>query len=260
MLISFYKYQGTGNDFVMLDNFSGEYNALALEQIQTICNRKFGVGADGLIKLNAHPTLDFEMDYYNADGSKSFCGNGARCSVAFASFLGKIENETRFLAIDGEHQALLDKDRISLKMNDVNAITSLGNDFMLHTGSPHYIHLVSNNEEFDIVAFGKKIRYSEAFKEAGINVNSVERLTDFALDVRTYERGVEDETLSCGTGVTAAALAHAFELNLTGKQTVDIQTLGGKLAVSFELQNEMNFTNIHLIGPAIQVFKGEIHV
>lgn len=260
MRIPFYKYQGTGNDFIMLDNFSGAFDELTISAIQHLCDRKFGIGADGLIKLNAHESFDFEMDYYNADGSKSFCGNGARCSVAFARFLGKINAETRFLAIDGEHQAFEKNRRIHLKMNDVSDFELSKNDYILHTGSPHFIHFTPENNSFDIVEFGKEIRYSDRFKKDGINVNSTELIDSHTIDVRTYERGVEDETLSCGTGVTAAALALAVKTDLHGEQNIRIHTRGGELAVSFERSNEKSFSNIYLIGPAVNVFKGEIDV
>lgn len=260
MRIPFYKYQGTGNDFVMIDNFSGEFDNLSISDIQFLCDRKFGIGADGLIKLNAHDSYDFEMDYYNADGSKSFCGNGARCSVAFARFLGKINSETNFIAIDGEHQAFEKNELIHLKMKNVSNYETIDNDFILHTGSPHYIHFTSQNKTFDIVEFGMQIRYSDRFKKEGINVNSTEIINSHSIDVRTYERGVEDETLSCGTGVTAAALAFAVKTNLQKEQKIQIQTLGGELAVSFERNNMNTFSNIYLIGPAVNVFKGEIDV
>jgi diaminopimelate epimerase len=260
MHIQFYKYQGTGNDFVMIDNRSGVYDSLSVAQISRLCDRKFGIGADGLIKINTSESNDFEMDYYNSDGSKSFCGNGARCSVAFAQFLGLISNQTQFVAIDGKHEASIQDGDISLAMLNVQSIKSIQSDFSLHTGSPHYIQFVDSIHQVEVVKEGKRIRYSEAFKMEGINVNFVEKISENSIWVRTYERGVENETLSCGTGVTAAALTFAFREKRSGNQLIYIETLGGKLAVSFEMTENNQFKNIRLIGPGTFVFQGEIYV
>lgn len=260
MHIQFYKYQGTGNDFVMIDNRSGRYDSLTIEQISILCDRKFGIGADGLIKINSSESSDFEMDYYNSDGSKSFCGNGARCSVAFAHFLGQISTQTQFLAIDGIHEATIEDGEISLAMLDVDSIDAIQSDFVLHTGSPHYIRFVNSIHQVDVLQQGREIRYSDAFNTEGINVNFIEKISENSIWVRTYERGVENETLSCGTGVTAAALAFASVENRSGNQLIHIETLGGKLSVSFEMTENNQFKNIRLIGPGTFVFQGEIHV
>lgn len=260
MNIYFYKYQGTGNDFIMLDNLDGQYDELSIPQIQFLCDRKFGVGADGLIKISKASDADFEVDYYNSDGSKSFCGNGARCSVKFAHFLGLDVSKTRFLAIDGHHEASLQESIVSLKMIDVREIKTIGNDLELFTGSPHYIRFVDNSLNLNVVEEGRKIRYTMEYQEEGINVNFVEILKENELEVATYERGVEDETLSCGTGVTAAALAYAKKQNLSSDQLVYIHTKGGKLSVSFQVNPDGSFSNVHLIGPAEFVFEGEIEL
>ena len=176
MLIHFKKYQGTGNDFVMVDNLDGRYNSLGIEEVQRICNRRFGVGADGLIKLNSKSGFDFEMDYFNSDGSKSFCGNGARCSVAFAATLGVDVSETSFLAIDGPHKAFEVGGIVALEMSNVSDVERIGNDYKINTGSPHYIRFSQSLANEDIVTYGREIRYSNRFQKEGINVNLVELL------------------------------------------------------------------------------------
>ncbi len=260
MKVYFSKYQGTGNDFVMLDNLNSQYDELSISQIQFLCDRRFGVGGDGLIKINSSPSLDFEVDYYNSDGSKSFCGNGARCAVAFAETLGIDVSNTTFTAIDGIHTASLNQSIVSLKMSDVSNFEKLEKDYVIHTGSPHYIQFVSDLNSKNIVDFGKEIRYSDRFKNEGINVNLTEVLEKNQLMVLTYERGVEDETLSCGTGVTACVLAYGIENNLQGQNTVYVKVKGGDLSVSFNSKGEGEFDSIYLIGPATFVFKGEINV
>lgn len=254
--MKFYKYQGTGNDFVMIDNRLGEWDDLSIENIQKLCDRRFGIGADGLIKINSAESVDFEVDYYNSDGSKSFCGNGARCSVAFAHFLDMIEGKTTFIAIDGIHEAEIKNGTVKLKMGDVNNIHTYGNDFVLNTGSPHYVKYVEMLNNYNVYKNGNEIRNSETYKQEGINVNFVEKLSDKELFVRTYERGVEDETYSCGTGVTAAALTFMKNNNQT---FVGIKVMGGNLKVYAEKDGD-GFKNIWLEGPAVQVFKGNINL
>ncbi|MCU7616124.1 diaminopimelate epimerase [Chryseobacterium sp. PBS4-4] len=255
--MEFYKYQGTGNDFVMIDNRSGEWNDLSIKNIQKLCDRRFGIGADGLIKINAKEGVDFEVDYYNSDGSKSFCGNGARCSVAFAHFLSIFkDNKTVFTAIDGLHEAEINQDIVKLKMGDVNDINIDGTDSVLDTGSPHYVKYVEDISNFNVFAEGNSIRNSENYKEKGINVNFVENISDDEIFVRTYERGVEDETFSCGTGVTASALTFLQKSNLT---SIKVKTLGGDLKVYAE-KNGNSFREIWLEGPAKQVFKGNVEL
>ncbi len=260
MNIHFYKYQGTGNDFVMLDNRNGIYDTVGVNEIKKICDRRFGIGADGLIKINAHPTLTFEMDYYNSDGSKSFCGNGARCTVAFADFLGVSTENVDFWAIDGLHSASLKEQKVALAMNNVSEINEVASDYLLHTGSPHYIQFVDNVAQVDVYTQGNFIRNQENYKREGVNVNFVQVINEQELFVRTYERGVEDETLSCGTGVTAAVLAYGYKMGLKDKHTIRVKTLGGELEVVFRVQEHGQFDEIQLLGPAKQVFKGEIDV
>lgn len=259
MNLPFVKYQGTGNDFVMIDNRSGNWDVLSVPAIRKLCDRRFGIGADGLIKINSIPGYDFEVDYYNSDGSKSFCGNGARCAVAFAHELGITGDRVSFMAIDGEHEAVKKNGLVYLKMNDVLEIVPSQSEFVLNTGSPHFVHFTENVADFDIVAYGKQIRYSDKYKQEGINVNAIHQLDEQSFEIRTYERGVEDETLSCGTGVTAAALALGAKNRVEGDFEYKVTSQGGDLSVKFTCQDSV-FTNIWLIGPAVSVFKGEVNV
>lgn len=260
MKIKFDKYQGAGNDFVLLDNREKKYDKITSEQVKKICERHFGIGADGLMLLNKKDDFDFEMIYYNADGNVgSMCGNGGRCMVQFASNLGIKKNEYSFLATDGTHKAEIDLDKeISLKMNDVNNVSFSLDHYVLNTGSPHYVTFVKDVEKMDVKAEGRKIRNSKPFAAEGINVNFVETLHEDQIYVRTYERGVEDETYSCGTGVTASALMAAHNDN--GFNRVEVKTKGGDLSVEFEKISETEFTNIWLSGPATFVFSGEIEL
>lgn len=257
MNIQFYKYQGTGNDFVMIDDREEKLDLADISWVKQLCDRKFGIGSDGLIVLRNHPDYDFEMVYFNADGSQSMCGNGARCAVAFAGFLGILQNETHFLAIDGAHDAVLKEDVVELKMGNVAGIQAKGMDCFVNTGSPHHIRFVAEIEDYPVYEEGEKIRYAVDYAPSGTNVNFVKAISDHEIFVRTYERGVENETLSCGTGVTAAALAFAQEKE---SAEVKIQTLGGNLSVRFEKSAEGGFDNIWLIGPAEQVFQGKIKI
>lgn len=260
MNIIFYKYQGTGNDFVILDNRDKKYNGLTTEQVNFLCNRKFGIGADGLMMLNQHDDYDFEMMYYNADGKEgSMCGNGGRCLVRFAYDMDIKRNAYRFIASDGPHEAEIETSRkVRLRMTDVLSVQDNGDHYILNTGSPHYIKYVPDIKAVNVKLEGGKIRYSKTFNKDGINVNFVEEIDDHTIFVRTYERGVEDETLSCGTGVTAAALVSAH--NDDSFNEVDVQTLGGNLTVEFNAAERKTFTNIWLCGPADFVFKGEINL
>ncbi len=260
MKIEFYKYQGTGNDFILLDNRQNLYNEITSEQVKQLCDRHFGIGADGLMLLNNKGGYDFEMIYFNADGNpSSMCGNGGRCIVKFASMLGIKKKGYFFLATDGTHEAEIDFDRkVRLKMQNVDDVEFTLNYFLLNTGSPHYVKYVKNVETIDVVAEGRKIRNSKEFAENGVNVNFVEIISDDEIFVRTYERGVEDETLSCGTGVTASALIAAH--NEKGFNMVEVKTTGGNLSVEFEKMSETEFTNIWLCGPAQFVFSGEINL
>lgn len=253
MQLNCYKYQGTGNDFVIIDNREKNIS-LSIEQIRFICDRRFGIGADGLMLLELEPGSDFKMVYFNSDGNKSsMCGNGGRCITAFAKRLGIIESEAKFLAIDGMHEAKIADEFVSLKMNDVRNIEVGDDHFYLDTGSPHYVKIVTDLEKLDVYTEGKKIRYNDRFKEEGTNVNFIERKEN-ELFVRTYERGVENETLSCGTGVTAAALVAGYKGWATDKHSCRIKTPGGNLNVKFEKVLEATFYNIWLEGPAVFVF------
>lgn len=260
MTLHFYKYQGTGNDFILADNRSNHYSSLTTDQIRRLCDRRFGIGADGFMLLNQKDGYDFEMKYYNADGREgSMCGNGGRCITKFAYHLGIHRNEYKFLASDGEHEAEIDPDGIvSLKMKDVNKITRFRTDFILNTGSPHYIKPVTEVMDIDVYKKGRDIRYSKDFEAEGINVNFVEQVSDDKIIVRTYERGVEDETYSCGTGVTAAALVYYHNEN--GFNEVEVKTLGGTLTVEFDRLGEDNYNNIWLCGPAEKVFEGKVEL
>ncbi|WP_457270748.1 diaminopimelate epimerase [Pedobacter sp. UYEF25] len=261
MNLSFYKYQGAGNDFVLIDNRNGAIKILDKEQVNRICDRRFGIGADGLMLLNAHNEYDFEMKYYNADGNLgSMCGNGGRCIVAFANNLGMIQDETTFLAVDGPHYAKIaaEEDWVNLQMIDVETITQIENAFVVNTGSPHYVIVQNHLENFDVYTAGKTIRNSPMFISNGINVNFVEEKED-GYFVRTYERGVEDETFACGTGVTAVALAMAKLKNQMGQQNTNITALGGSLEIEFNYDGE-RFTDVFLCGPAKVVFQGKIQM
>lgn len=260
MKIHFYKYQGVGNDFILLDNRAALYAELTQDQIEFLCDRHFGIGADGLMLLNSSTSYDFEMKYYNSDGREStMCGNGGRCITAFAKRLGLLRDKAHFIAIDGEHESyLLEDGQVRLHMNDVNGIAIHETYMQLNTGSPHYVHFTEDVAEFDMKREGALIRYSPMFKEDGINVNFVEQVDSKSIFVRTYERGVEDETLACGTGVTASALC--LIKDQIGEHTVRIQTLGGLLQVKCKNLDGQNFNEIWLTGKAEFVFEGEIDI
>jgi diaminopimelate epimerase len=254
----FFKYQGTGNDFIILDNRNWSYTALTTERIRQLCDRRFGIGADGLMLLNPHAGYDFEMKYYNSDGRESsMCGNGGRCMVKFASDQGIHKTQYNFLAIDGPHLAEIGSDgTVSLKMKDVEKIREFNGDYILDTGSPHYVKLVTDVMEFDVVEKGMDIRYGSDFSKEGINVNFVEQRRPDEIIVRTYERGVEDETLSCGTGVTASALACYHKE--VGYNYVKVFTKGGNLTIRFDRTADNTYENIWLCGPAAKVFEGTV--
>jgi len=258
MKISFTKYQGTGNDFVVLDNRDGAYDGLTLEQVAFLCDRKFGIGSDGLMMLENADGFDFKMRYYNADGQEgSMCGNGGRCLVQFAHDKGIIKQSYQFTASDGAHEAIiLDNGLIKLKMQDVHGVEVHGTYKILNTGSPHFIQYVDGVKEVDVFQQGRNIRYSESFKKAGINVNFVERIGN-GIKIRTYERGVENETLSCGTGATAAALASSEKM---GPQLTNVEVEGGALQIAFDRVGDQEFNNIWLIGPAQFVYSGTIEI
>ena len=254
---TFYKYQGTGNDFVMIDNRQQLFDKNDTKRVKLLCDRRFGIGADGLILLENHPEYDFKMVYYNADGNESsMCGNGGRCLVAFAKQLGVITSKATFEAIDGMHHATIDGNMVKLQMMDVDTIEKHKNHVYLNTGSPHHVQFESQIEDFDIKSKGEIIRYGAPYNKVGSNVNFVEKQSENTFRVRTYERGVEDETLSCGTGVTAVALAMHY-IGETEKNHVFLNVEGGKLEVCFDVKNN-TYTNVWLIGPATFVYKGTI--
>ncbi len=255
--IHFHKYQATGNDFVIIDNRKTNLT-FTKDQIAKICHPKFGVGADGLMLIENHPSLNFHLQYYNSDGSQSLCGNGCRAAVQFASQLGLVNGKATFDAFDGAHAAeILPSGNIRLKMGDVKDVKNLGDDFYANTGSPHYIRLVNDVKNYPVFEEGRKIRYDDQFKPGGTNVNFVELQSNNTIFVRTYERGVENETLSCGTGITAAALV----ASLNGYTSpVKINSLGGNLSVEFKSSQSGTFQDIYLIGPAKMVFKGQLEL
>eukprot|EP00118_Oscarella_pearsei_P008069 m.40739 g.40739 ORF g.40739 m.40739 type:complete len:257 (+) comp33008_c0_seq1:116-886(+) len=251
--IKFHKYQGTGNDFVMIDNRDNAFDKTNLKTIAALSDRRFGIGADGVILIE-NADVDFEMVYFNPDGSQSLCGNGSRCAVMFAKHLGMIQNEATFKAFDGIHQANISENEVRLLMHDVVDYETIGEDFLIDTGSPHYIKYVESTDDLDPVVEGRKIRYADRFAAKGVNVNFLEIVSDGALKIRTYERGVEGETYSCGTGCTAAALSLGLKSELS---EVSLKAIGGDLKVSFT-KKDNTFRNIYLIGPAAVVFSGEI--
>jgi len=258
---TFYKYQGAGNDFILIDNRLQQFDHHQPELIARLCDRRFGIGGDGIMFLQVKEAFDFEMVYYNADGKpSSMCGNGGRCIVAFARFLGLIEKETTFLAVDGPHYAKISEsgDWVSLQMINVDTINRDGDAFVLNTGSPHYVALAENLEHKNVYQDGFVIRNNPVYQQDGININFVEPVKD-GYFVRTFERGVEDETYACGTGVTAVALAMAKHKNQTGTVFTPIKVLGGDLSVKFNYNGTV-FTDIFLEGPAKQVFSGEIEI
>lgn len=254
-ILTFYKYHGTGNDFILFDNRDGKIS-FSKEQVAHLCNRRFGIGADGLMLLEHADGYHFRMVYYNSDGGEStMCGNGGRCMAAFAKSLGIIQDEASFVAIDGPHTAAINNNLISLHMKDVDGMDIQQGYTILNTGSPHYVLWVDDVKNMDVFNRGRAIRNQSEFQPGGINVNFVQRQNGGLL-VRTYERGVEDETLSCGTGVTAAAIAATA--NETGSFITGIETPGGNLQVSFTKNTPSTAIDVTLTGPAVFVFKGEI--
>ena len=260
MEINFDKYEGTGNDFVMIDNRNDFFPKNDVNLIAHLCDRRFGIGADGLILLENDSESDFKMVYYNSDGNQStMCGNGGRCLVAFAKKLQIIENSTSFMAVDGIHHATISGDNsVSLQMKDVDFVNSQSNYTFLDTGSPHHIEMVSSISSLDVKSQGAAIRYSDLYGSAGANVNFVEQISEDTFSIRTYERGVEDETLSCGTGATAAAIAMNY-IGKTNLNSIKINVQGGKLEVSFD-KKDSHFFNVFLKGPASFVFQGIINI
>jgi diaminopimelate epimerase len=261
MEIHFFKYQGAGNDFILIDNRNLLFKATDNKAVLQLCNRRFGIGGDGLMLLQDHADYDFEMLYFNADGNPgSMCGNGGRCIVAFAKHLGIIDSETNFLAVDGPHYAKISENGewVDLQMIDMDSITRDGEAYVLNTGSPHYVLEMQGLEDYDVYHEGKAIRNNDTYKEKGINVNFVEDKGDH-LFVRTFERGVEDETYACGTGVTAVALSIAQHKQQSGHIETAVKVLGGDLKIAFDYDGKA-FTQVFLCGPARQVFEGNVSI
>ena len=259
MQLNFFKYQGAGNDFILIDNRDLSFNHEQTALVAKLCDRRFGIGADGLMCLELINGFDFKMVYYNADGKpSSMCGNGGRCIVAFAKHLGIIKEETNFLAVDGPHYAKIAEsgEWVSLQMIDVEKVNKDGEAYVINTGSPHYIKFDEAVADKNVYEEGKAIRYNDTYSQEGININFVEDKADY-LFVRTYERGVEDETYACGTGVTAVALADAVAKNKLGANETAIKVLGGNINIKYNYDGK-KFTNVFLEGPAMQVFEGEI--
>ncbi|MBN08992.1 MAG: diaminopimelate epimerase [Flavobacteriaceae bacterium] len=258
MELKFKKYHAAGNDFVLIDNRHNNFS-FGANKIQNICNRNLGIGADGFILLNKNKKFNFEMVYFNSDGIRStMCGNGARCFVAFANKIGLIDEKIRFLAYDGVHEGfLIDKNFVKLTMCDVSLILQKPDFIYLDTGSPHHIIPSKDLEEINVKLLGSKIRFSDIYKKQGVNVNFVEKISSDKFKIRTYERGVENETLSCGTGAVASAIAMSL-LGETSSKEIKISTLGGKLFVAFNKRSNNKFTNVTLEGPVKFVYEGTI--
>lgn len=256
MTIQFYKYHGAGNDFIMLDNFSGKYDSLTVDQITEICDRRFGVGGDGLIRINRSERADFYVDYFNADGTQSFCGNGARCATWFAHQRMNMDSAINFDAIDGVHKANVTKNEwVELEMQNVDEVEDLQEGCLIDTGSPHVILKRDSLELPDLISQAHQVRYNNRFATKGVNVNFIQQTAENQFAIRTYERGVEGETLACGTGITAAALSLVRE-QANGVFQFNVEAAGGELQVQFEKEDN-RYLNIWLCGPAVEVFSGE---
>lgn len=256
MTVEFYKYHGTGNDFVLIDNRSLFFDKNNIELISKICSRHIGVGADGLILLENDNLYDFKMIYFNSDGKQtSMCGNGGRCIISFAKKLNIIDDKANFMAIDGLHEGIINDNTIKIKMNSVSEIHDTDTGCLLDTGSPHFVKFCDSVDSLNVFEVGRGLRNNKKISKDGVNINFTEIVNNYSIKVRTYERGVENETLSCGTGVIASALS-AYSKGLVDTNRIKINTLGGELFVSFEFNNI--YENIWLEGPAIEVYKGQI--
>ncbi|MGN5954603.1 diaminopimelate epimerase [Sphingobacterium lactis] len=257
--IQFYKYQGAGNDFILIDNRNAAFDANNYDLIEKLCDRRFGIGGDGLMLLQESKNYDFQMLYYNADGKEgSMCGNGGRCLVAFARDLNIIKDKTVFLAVDGEHDASIVENQVNLGMINVDAHHRDAEAYVMNTGSPHYVLFTEKLAKKDVYADGYAIRNNDTYGEKGINVNFIEAEGD-GYFVRTFERGVEDETFACGTGAVASAMSVALASGKDGDFNIPIRVLGGQLRISFHKEGD-HFSNVYLTGPAIQVFQGKIDI
>ncbi len=258
MEINFVKYHGTGNDFIVIDNMNNEIS-LSDEQVKMLCHRHFGIGSDGVILLEPHDDSDFYMNFYNPDASQSFCGNGSRCAVRFAHELGLVQDSCQFTAIDGLHFGKIVDDKISIKMKDVHDVKKGIDHYFIDTGSPHHVVFVDDVDKIDVITEGRNIRYSASYQPGGTNVDFVMYEND-GVRVRIYERGVENETFSSGTGTTAIALATFLDGKLNLKDHCLVHTRGGDVNVSFQIEKDQVFQNIWMTGPAEKVFKGSTKV
>ena len=260
MKIKFYKYQGNGNDFIVIDNLNGTYNDISKKEIQLLCDRNFGIGSDGLILIDKSDVLDFEMIFFNPDASSSFCGNGARCAVAFAKYLGVVNHQIKFSAFDGIHEAFLNDDKVTISINDVSLVKEINSkSFVLNTGSPHYISYDLSLLN-DFINEAKKIRHSDSFSPDGINVNVITEVEKNILKIRTFERGVENETLACGTGVVASALSYLYKNAVYGSSKISVISKGGELLVETDYSENKGFEKIYLTGNAELIFEGVFDV
>ncbi|MAO32366.1 MAG: diaminopimelate epimerase [Crocinitomicaceae bacterium] len=258
--IKFYKYHGNGNDFIMIDNLNGTCDELSKTDVKLLCDRNFGIGSDGLILICKSENLDFEMKFFNPDASSSFCGNGARCAVAFAQFLGINNQKFKFSAFDGTHEAFLSDKKVTISIQDVQEVKEINGDvFVLNTGSPHYISYDSSLLD-DFVEQARKIRHSASFLPEGINVNVVSEIDKKTLKIKTFERGVENETLACGTGIVASALSYLYKNNIHGNSSIHVISAGGELLVQTDYSKNKGFENIYLTGNAELIFEGVFDV
>jgi len=258
MTVTFHKYQGIGNDFIIIDNRNFNFPKNDSSLIASLCDRHFGIGADGLILLEDHENVDFSMIYFNADGHEStMCGNGGRCIGAFAKELKLFKKATTFYAIDGIHSAKINSDKVSLQMIDVHDVLVSKDFIFMNTGSPHHVEIVENLDDLSVIEKGRAIIYS-LYSSEGCNINFVEQLDHQTFKVRTYERGVEDETLACGTGATAVAIA-MHKIGKSDSNHIKLGVLGGHLEVQF-IPHEKSYTDIVLSGPAQFVFKGTLNL
>lgn len=255
---AFNKYQGAGNDFVIIDHRRSLIDPSDYVLINRLCDRRFGIGADGLILISELKGYDYEMKYFNSDGKLgSMCGNGGRCTAHFALKYNIAGKNQRFMAFDGQHEAEVNNDIVKLQMADVTSHKIVNDNYFINTGSPHYILFRDDVDTMNVYEEGKKLRWSEIFAPEGTNVNFIQ-VTDKGLKIRTFERGVEDETLACGTGVTASAIAAVLKGHF-GTSSVNVSARGGNLNVEFKIDNE-KITNIWLTGPATFVFEGNIEI
>ncbi len=255
--LPFFKYQGTGNDFVIIDNRQSVFDADNTELITRLCDRKFGVGSDGLILLKAHAEYDFEMVYYNADATRAGCGNGARCAVHLAHHLGIVQGEAYFVMEEQAYRAQVEDAHVRIRMADVAAAQNFPEGYLLNTGTRHFVRVVEKLADYDVLDEGERLRYDPRFQPEGANINFVE-VKDSAVHMRIYEKGVENETLSSGTGATAVALALAHARQQPSP--VAVHTRGGILEISFMATEAGSFTQVYMAGPAQMVFQGTVFV